>query len=329
MSAHRTSAHHTSAHHTSAHHTSAHHTSAHHTSEHHTGEHRSGEHRTDGDQPVLVACAHGTRSAAGRRAVALLRLQVAALRQGLEVVAANVDVQRPALPDVVARLTGAGRRCVVVPLLLSAGYHVRVDISGAVGRSGGLTVATRALGPDPVLADLLADRLAEAGRSGDDAVVLAAAGSRDPRAVRDVEDAAVRLADRLAVPVTVGYVSAGTPRVEAAVAAARGAGAARVALACYLLAPGHFVDRLSAVGADLVSGPLAPDPRLAALVLARYDSAVHDSTVHDSTVHDSVREGARGGGVSETPPPRAPGRRSSAPTSTADHRFGQSLKFGP
>src|SRR5690242_17688310 len=133
--------------------------------------------------PVLVACGHGTRGPAGRRTLAQLRLDVAALRPGLDVVAASVDVQKPALPDVVRRLTGERRRCVVVPLLLAAGYHVRVDVTEAVADGDGLAVAARALGPDPALVDVLAERLAESGAGDDDALVLGAAGSSDPAAV--------------------------------------------------------------------------------------------------------------------------------------------------
>ena len=53
------------------------------------------------DPPVLVGCAHGTRDPAGRRAIARLRLDSAALRPGLRLVAAHVDVHKPALDDVV------------------------------------------------------------------------------------------------------------------------------------------------------------------------------------------------------------------------------------
>jgi sirohydrochlorin ferrochelatase len=223
--------------------------------------------------PVLVGCAHGTRDPAGRRALAQVRLDVAALRPGLEVVAASVDVQKPALPDVVARLAAAGRRCVVVPLLLSAGYHVHHDVAEAVAASGGLAAAARALGPDDALADLLAERLADAGHAAGDAVVLAAAGSSDPRAVADVEAVAAGLAARTGGDVVPAYLSAASPRVADAVAAVRSP-RRRVLVASYLLAPGFFADRLLQVGADAVTAPLAPHPALARLALRRFDEAV-------------------------------------------------------
>jgi sirohydrochlorin ferrochelatase len=178
--------------------------------------------------------------------------------------------------DVVAGLTADGQAAVVVPLLLSGGYHVHVDIAGAVAGSDS-SVAARPLGPDPRLVEVLRDRLAQAGADPGDpltAVVLAAAGSSDPRAVADVESTADLLQRAWAGPVTTGYGSAATPPVPEAVAAARRAGAERVVVAAYLLAPGHFHDRLADAGADAVTAPLLPDERIAGVLLDRYDAAV-------------------------------------------------------
>jgi sirohydrochlorin ferrochelatase len=224
--------------------------------------------------PVLVACAHGTRNPTGRRLVAELALAARALRPGLVTTAAFVDVQPPTVVDVVTGLSAAGRSVVVVPLLLSGGYHVHVDIAGAV--AGFEAAAARPLGPDPRLADVLRDRLVEAGADAGDpvtAVVLAAAGSSDPRAVADVEDTADLLQRQWAGPVTTGYGSAARPTVPAAVTAARRGGAERVVVASYLLAPGHFHDKLADSGADAVTAPLLPDGRIAAVLLDRYDAA--------------------------------------------------------
>jgi sirohydrochlorin ferrochelatase len=226
--------------------------------------------------PALVACAHGTRNPTGRRLIAELALAARRLRPGLETWAAFVDVQPPTVADVVAELAEAGRRTVVVPLLLSGGYHVHVDIAQAVERHR-TAVATRPLGPDPLLVGVLADRLVRAGADPADpstAVVLAAAGSSDLRAVADVEATAHLLQQSWAGPVTIGYGSAAQPTVPAAVGAARAAGAARVVVAAYLLAPGHFHDRLAAAGADAVTAPLLPDDRVARVLLDRYDAAV-------------------------------------------------------
>jgi sirohydrochlorin ferrochelatase len=226
--------------------------------------------------PVLVACAHGTRNPTGRRLIAELALAARRQRPGLVTTAAFVDVQPPTVVDVVAGLAATGQPAVVVPLLLSGGYHVHVDIAGAVAAAPG-TVAARPLGPDPRLAAVLRDRLLEAGADAGDprtAVVLAAAGSSDPRSVRDVEDTAALLQQSWTGPVTTGYGSAAKPPVPDAVAAARAAGAERVVVASYLLAPGHFHDKLAGAGADVVTAPLLPDERIAAVLLDRYDAAV-------------------------------------------------------
>jgi sirohydrochlorin ferrochelatase len=262
--------------------------------------------------PALIGCAHGTRSPAGRRAVGALIAEVRSARPGLVVRAAFVDVHPPAVADVVDAVTGPTARAVVVPLLLSTGYHVGVDIAAAVaGRP--------ALGPDRRLVDVLLDRLRAADLSADDAVVIAAAGSSDPRAAIDVAGIAGSVQRHHPGPVTVGYCAGTTPRVPDAVAAARSADPGRrVLVAAYLLAPGFFHDRLQQAGADAVTAPLLdattgtatgtttgtttgtatgtatgaalaetdrisgppsgperarPDPRLVSLILARYDAA--------------------------------------------------------
>jgi sirohydrochlorin ferrochelatase len=225
---------------------------------------------------VLVACAHGTRNPTGRRLIAELALGARALRPGLATTAAFVDVQPPTVVDVVAGLSAEGRPAVVVPLLLSGGYHVHVDIAGAVDGAEG-AVAARPLGPDPRLVEVLNDRLLQAGADPRDpltAVVLAAAGSSDPRSVADVEDTADLLQRSWAGPVTTGYGSAAQPTVADAVLAARRGGAERVVIAAYLLAPGHFHDKLAGAGADGVTAPLLPDERIAAVLLDRYDAAI-------------------------------------------------------
>jgi sirohydrochlorin ferrochelatase len=229
-------------------------------------------------EPVLVACSHGTRSEQGRTVVEALRAAVRGARPGLRVAAAHVDVQEPELGAVVDALVADGERCVVVPLLLSSGYHVRVDIAQALRDTGGRAVAAPALGPDEVITAALVDRLEEAlGTPVEEfagEIVLAAAGSSDARAAADVEAAVASLSARTGRPVTSGFLSAQEPTVADAVAAARARGAGAVAVAGYLLAPGVFSARLAAAGADVVAEPLGVHPALVELVLSRYDEAV-------------------------------------------------------
>ncbi|MBO3087271.1 sirohydrochlorin chelatase [Cellulomonas dongxiuzhuiae] len=220
--------------------------------------------------PVLVGCSHGTDSVTGRQAIASILADVVLARPGLDVREAFVDVQQPEVDQVVA---GAlpGAPAVVVPLLLSVGFHVKVDVARAVDHPG--AAAARPLGPDPRLVEILADRLAQAGLEDDDAVVLAAAGSTDPAAAQAVREVVAALTQHLGRPVTVGYGAGAHPRVPVAVEAARTSllPGGRVVVASYLLAPGYFLDRVREAGADVVTAALAPDPRLAAIALDRYD----------------------------------------------------------
>ncbi|KQR17802.1 cobalamin biosynthesis protein CbiX [Cellulomonas sp. Leaf334] len=224
--------------------------------------------------PVLVGCSHGTDDADGRAAVRSILTGVAAFRPDLDVREAFVDVQQPEVADVVTHaLDSDSSGAVVVPLLLSVGFHVKVDIATAVDQPGATAAAP--LGPDERLVDILVDRLTDAGLAAEDSVVLAAAGSTDPAAALAVEAVAAGLADRLEQPVTIGYGAGAEPRVPAAVANARAdtPPGGRVVVASYLLAPGYFYDRVQEAGADVVTSPLAPDERLAHIVLDRYDAA--------------------------------------------------------
>lgn len=209
--------------------------------------------------PTLVAVAHGTRDATGQAQVRALAAAVARRRPGLDVRLAYVDVQEPRVADVLPAI----RAAVVVPLLLSTGHHVRVDIAEAVAGTG--FAVTAPLGPDDVLLRSMLRSLPAA-----DAVVLAAAGSADPRWRSDVRD----LAARFPGGAEVGYAAGPGPRVADVVARLRAAGRRRVAVAAYLLADGRFCRLLHRAGADAVTPPLCADPAVAALVLRRYESAL-------------------------------------------------------
>jgi sirohydrochlorin ferrochelatase len=233
------------------------------------------------NSPIMIACSHGTSNASGAAEVNALRDGIAALRSGLDVREAYVDVQQPDLPDVVAAAP-AGETAVVVPLLLSVGYHVKVDIARAVkSRPGSLAAAP--LGPDPRLAALLDQRLREAGATEDDAVILAAAGSSNPNASLSVEELAGQLRALRPNRIVAAYGASAQPSVPDAVGSLRAELAAvgrpgRVVVASYLLAHGYFHDQLGKAGADLVTEPLLPSPVLAEIALERYDAALATRT---------------------------------------------------
>lgn len=230
--------------------------------------------------PVLIACSHGTDNPQGRAVISHLVGQVRELLPDVEVLETYVDVQYPQVDEVV-NCVASGRPVVVVPLLLSGGFHVNVDIASAVkfrASTGSPTVAAAPLGPDPRLASILVDRLDAAGAQPGDAVVVAAAGSSDESAALDVEQIVADVAASWEGPVSVGYAASAAPRVAVATDLARsalgGSEHGRVAVATYLLAPGFFSKRIAEAGADLVSEPLGAHPLVAQIIVDRFTAAL-------------------------------------------------------
>lgn len=223
--------------------------------------------------PALVAVAHGSRDPAAGESIRALLDDVARRRPGLIVRASFIELTEPVLREALEDVPGPA---VVVPLLLSRGYHMHVDVPrAAAGRPR--TVVAEPFGPDRLFVPILVERLRESGYRPGDGVVLAVAGSSDPAGAQDAETMAGWLAEALDRPVVAGYASAASPTVAEAVQQLRASGCERVAVGTYLLAPGHFADRLHAAGADLVTPPMTPSPILADLVLRRYDDAVRRS----------------------------------------------------
>jgi sirohydrochlorin ferrochelatase len=241
----------------------------------------------------LLAVAHGTHDPEGLATLDALLERVRFLRPGVETTLSFVSVARPRVDEELARLVAEGvTELVVLPLLLGSGYHVRHDIPKAlratVKRPGGDAVriySAPALGPDPLLASVLQDRLAMArGTVFGTQIVLAAAGSADRRANADAVAMASLLAERLGMPVRTGYVATAQPDITTLLGrlARRGR---PVAVATYLLSSGEFSRRigdsatLAALGTDhplrmAVSQPLGAHDQVARLVLRRYDTAL-------------------------------------------------------
>jgi len=111
--------------------------------------------------PALVVVAHGSRDPRALATVRALLDRVRALRPGLPVHLGHIELNEPLLPDT---LTALGEReAVLVPLLLSRGYHVKRDIPEMAAEARLHTRVAAPLGPHPLLADALHARLTEAG----------------------------------------------------------------------------------------------------------------------------------------------------------------------
>ena len=215
---------------------------------------------TDAAGPSLVTVAHGTRRAGGNE-IARQITRGAGVALGVAATAAYVELSEPLLTDVVAGLAGAA---VVVPLLLSTGYHVRTDLPRAC--AGGPVVLGRPLGPDPLLAEAQVARLVAAGIEPGRPLVLVATGSSDPLAWRDLRAASHLLADSWGVKVRTATLGGLGPRPEEVLTPDD-------AVSPYLLSPGLFSRRL-ADQCEALSVPCAdvigPHPLVVDLVVERY-----------------------------------------------------------
>ena len=82
-----------------------------------------------------------------------------------EVRLAYVDVQEPRVAEVLDDVMTRHDDVVVVPLLLSRGFHVDVDIADAVAAHPGSRAVSQ-LGPDPLLAERMVQGLAAQEAAG-------------------------------------------------------------------------------------------------------------------------------------------------------------------
>ncbi|MDQ2797823.1 MAG: hypothetical protein M3Y06_11815 [Actinomycetota bacterium] len=212
--------------------------------------------------PRLLAVAHGTVSGPGRTTIQRLVVAIRAARPSVRVDLCFLDVLEPRLPEALN-----DSPTVVVPLLLSTGYHVQTDIPDAIAPYPA-AVAARHLGPHPLLVEALVARLGSVGDH--DSPVLVGAGSSRSQAADELARTAELLGERLGRPVTVLTMADDLP---AALSELPG----QVRIATYLLAEGQFVMALrtaAAAAGAAVSEPLGAHPAIVQLVWMRYDEAV-------------------------------------------------------
>lgn len=240
-------------------------------------------HELPADGPPLIAVAHGSRDPRAAATVEAVLDGVRLSRPGLDVRTAYLDHAPPTLARALSGLDEA----VVLPLLLTAAYHSRVDIPAALREASSRRPRLHAhvgatLGPHPLLISALERRLENAGvEIGDPetAVVLVSAGSSDGRANTVITGMARAWARRRTWwSVTAAYASAAAPAPGDEVVRLTRAGAPKVVVAPYLLAPGHFADKVErdtlTAGAQLVADVLGPAPELVTILLQRYAQAV-------------------------------------------------------
>lgn len=213
----------------------------------------------------LVTVAHGTRHPSGNDVAAELT-QLAGDLLGVPAEVSYVELCAPLLADVMRECAAP---TTVVPLLLSTGFHVRHDLPAAVELSAVPVTVAPPLGPDPLLARTQVVRLLLAGAVPGQAVVMVAAGSQDPLAVDDLEQAREHLAEAWDGEVRLAALSGPLDRPVDVVR--RGD-----AVSPYLLAEGHFAARTRDDGsaAAVIAPVLGAHPLLAELIAQRAHQAV-------------------------------------------------------
>jgi sirohydrochlorin ferrochelatase len=219
----------------------------------------------------VVLVAHGSRDPRASVTVRAMARTVTVARPDLDVSVAFLDFDEPGLAGVLD--AAAGRPTVVVPLLLTPAYHARIDIPTVVaGRPGVRVTDVISAGGTDLLVEALRRRIPATPFDG---IVLAAAGSRAPRALAAVDEVAAALGDATGVPCIAGHASGAGSPVADSVAALRSAGAHRIVLASYFLAPGLLHDRAMAADPEAIpTEPLGASPEIARLITARIPALV-------------------------------------------------------
>lgn len=235
---------------------------------------------------VLLAVAHGSRDEGSQEVVRSLLTGVTDLRPDLRTEAAYVDNASPSVRAALQGLADGGvDDVVVVPLLLTPASHSKTDVAASVqvGRSDHPSLRIRygrPLGPHPVLVEVLATRLHEAGARDEDPVLLVAGGALDPDANAQVAATARLLWEGRSWPsVDVAFASTTQPTVPEALERLRLLGFSRVSVARYFLGPGYLPrlveTQARSTGLEVVvAEPLGVSRGLSALLLARYDEVL-------------------------------------------------------
>ncbi|MBO2450361.1 hypothetical protein J4573_24885 [Actinomadura barringtoniae] len=175
---------------------------------------------------------------------------------------------------------------VVVPMITGPDADTEAAIRKMVADAPVPAVAAGPLGPHPLIAEALHDRLAEAGLARADRVrmmtmVTGASGvivvtPGDHEAVRQAEVTSVLLASRLAAPVFTASLS-DHAALSAAGEQLRASGAQRLAISPHLIGPettpDHIAAAAAAAGAEFAA-PLGPHPALAQVAALRYVEAL-------------------------------------------------------
>lgn len=268
------------------------------------GRHRSPDRLSVPDAaPVLVLAVPAAESAASAEIAAAVTSVAGSLCPGAAIRAGYTGDGPAGLASLLASVV-AGREpaaagqadgeavdacpyaAVVVPLALAPDPDTDACIASAAGQAGPAVAVTPHLGPHPLLAAALHDRLAETGLvqarrmsglslvSMSVGILVAAAGGGD--ALRAAGTVAILLTSRLGVPAAPVWLGRGDS-LASGTAALREAGASQLVMAPYALgteiSAGELAAAAAAAGAQCAAA-IGGHPALGQLATMRYGAAL-------------------------------------------------------
>ena len=204
-----------------------------------------------------VLLAHGSPDPRSAQWVACAAAGASA-RVGFPVVGAFLDHDVPRLDEAVAS-AGDDDVVVVLPLLLSAAFHARVDVPAAVSALPRPVTLLDPLGHPPAVLDAA---LLRAGA----ACVVVAAGTKVDGERAAFGEAVAAASARTGVPASVAFATGPGARLTDAPAG--------TVVVPWLLAPGRLLDSVLAAAAEssspVAGGPLLDEPTMLDTIAARF-----------------------------------------------------------
>lgn len=255
---------------------------------------RGGRHRGDESfllppgSPTLVLAVPGHARQAGTEIAAELARLVEIEHTGQPAYVGHLDGDEASLHGLLGALRQEQDEVAAIVVPLSTGPDPALDraVHAAVANSRVRAVVAEPLGPHPLIAEALHDRLADAGLARADRIrlmtmVTAASGvivatPGDATAVRQAEVTGVLLASRLAAPVFTASLN-DEASVKAAAEQLRAAGAASIAVAPHLIGSEPEAALIAPAAATVgaaYSAPLGAHPALARVAALRYVEAL-------------------------------------------------------
>ncbi|MEU5990976.1 hypothetical protein ABZ806_18545 [Spirillospora sp. NPDC047418] len=255
---------------------------------------RGGRHRGDESfllppgSPTLVLAVPGHARQGGTEIAAELARLVEIEHTGQPAYVGHLDGDEASLHGLLGALRQEQDEVAAIVVPLSTGPDPALDraVHAAVANSRVRAVVAEPLGPHPLIAEALHDRLADAGLARADRIrlmtmVTAASGvivatPGDATAVRQAEVTGVLLASRLAAPVFTASLN-DEASVKAAAEQLRAAGAASIAVAPHLIGSEPEAALIAPAAATVgaaYSAPLGAHPALARVAALRYVEAL-------------------------------------------------------